>query len=1139
MDAREQIRQFLSDVQRRLRSLNVLAAVCRASLGVAAVLLIALLLSRWVGGSVTALAVVALLSLAGAAVVLVWGLLPLRRRVSNRQLARYVEERVPAFDDRLVTAADCLDSEKEGVDGPLHGLMLRDAAASVARVDAGAVVAVDALRAAWFRAIASALALALVASFALGTARQAYDAAALVLFPSRLTLSVRPGNVTIKVGAQLSIEAQVVGTRAPLSVEVQIADGETWRSAAMRREAEDLHRLALEDVTTPFRYRVVAGNVTSPTYAVAVARPPRVTRIDLTYTYPRSLGLEPRSEADSGDIYAPAGTDVQISVATDRPVASGRLTMARGAPIDLQARGTETASARLTIEQDDSYRVALTGQDGLGNSGDTEYFIRILTDRPPEVHVSKPAGDRSVTRLQEVEIEAQADDDYGIDRLELVYSIRGGPEQAIPLDVPRHAASVTARHMLYLEDLDVQPGDFVSYYVRARDRARGSRANEARSDIFFLDIRPFEQQFSLAQSQSMAGAGYSGAIDELVNAQRQVVVATWKLDRRSREAQGARSEQDIRAVGRTEASLQERAERAASSFGESAMRDPRRRFEGSSSPPRPAAPEDEAMASAVQAMGRAVTALDELMVGGALPPEMEALNHLLRAQAAIKHHQVALNQSAAGAAGNGNRNFDVSTLFDEELRKQQQTSYETAKPPEARSQTGALDAIKELARRQDELLRRQQDLAAAPEEDRRRQLEQLTREQSELRQRAEDLAQQASSAAARGSASSSQPGALRGVADDMRQAAGDLRRGASAQAAASGTRARDRLRDLERNLETPGTNDRRRALGDLQLEARQLADRQRQVASDLDKAGKDGASVDVMRRLAGEEDRLTARARQLENRLKALAQGANTGRGGDPGADAASQAVRDFERERLSERMQDTADELRAGSGGRQATGPGTPAADARSRIQRQHDLAKALDRLADRLAGVSGAQDADTRRLSEKLAKTERLKEDLDRLGQALESASRAGRAGGEAGGKKAAGERGQTGEGRQGAGGTDLSRLEEESLRQLKEVQSLVSELQREDPSLSRNGVGFTLEGQGLVLSAPGTEAFKQDFAKWDALRRQAGVALEQAQSSLSKRLQTQTSKDRLPAGVADVAPPSYQNQVEQYFKALATNK
>ena len=71
---------------------------------------------------------------------------------------------------------------------------------------------------------------------------------------------------------------------------------------------------------------------------------------------------------------------------------------------------------------------------------------------------------------------------------------------------------------------------------------------------------------------------------------------------------------------------------------------------------------------------------------------------------------------------------------------------------------------------------------------------------------------------------------------------------------------------------------------------------------------------------------------------------------------------------------------------------------------------------------------------------------------------------------------------------------------------------------PSFARGGGGSTPEGAGGVFAAPGTEAFKQDFAKWEDLRRQATQALEQAEASLSKKLQAKQAKDRLAAGSED---------------------
>jgi hypothetical protein len=1059
--------------------------------------------------------------------------------------------------------------------------MLADAAARARAVDLDTIVPSDVLRRAGFQAAAAALLLAAVTFVAFGPAQQAYDAAALSLFPARVRLDVTPGSARVKAGTALAIEARLVGNRAPVTPQVQIGDGEKWRAAnmvrAVRKENDGDGRfvLALESVTSPFRYRVVAGAVMSPTYAIAVAHPPRVTRIDVDYTFPASLGLKPRTEEDSGDIYAPAGTDVRVRVRTDRPAATGRMALGDGKTLPLSVDASNVLTTTFKVFDDNSYRVALADREGLSNPGETEYFIRTLEDRPPEVHIVKPASDRSVTRLEEVAIEAQADDDYGLERLDLVYSVGGGRERAVPFRIAPRATSVTSRHTLYLEELNVQPGDFVSYYVRARDLTRGKRSSEARSDLFFLEVKPFEQEFSLAQSQSMAGSGYNGSIDDLINAQKAIVIATFKLERRSQAANGAQSAQDIRSVARAEADLKARVEQTSSTFRESTMRDPRRRTppRGRGAEPELKAgqtmPEEDAMAAAAEAMGRAVTSLDALKTAEALPRETEALSFLLKAQADVKERQVARQQAGAGGPGNNNRNFDISTLFDKELQRTQQTNYETQASAEQKENatTNTLDKIRDLARRQDELLKRQQQLARdrdkMTDEEVKRELERLTREQSELRQKAEELAnsqqgkgresngrqskdgrQAASQQSGRGGQSGETGSKMRDVSEEMRNAAGDLRRQDPAQASARGSRALEKLRELERQLQAGGPDERRRALGEMQLEARQLADAERQVASDVARAGQGdpAASKDAMRRLGGEQERLAERVKRLQQGLKQQAAGAASASvpNKDKNAQAAAADVaRELERQRIAERMQEAADEMRAQA----AAGDKTPAGkDPRTQASSQQEMARALDKLADKLGGTTGAKD-NSRKLSERLARAQELRDRLESTSREIQKLGQQNaKSSGPSSPQKTPGESGRSGRGESGGGqpgGTDIARLRDEYARQLKETQDLMDEMQREDPGFSRGGAGFTFQGQGMTLSAPGTEAFKQDFAKWEDMRRQATTALDRAESSLSKKLQAQESKDRLAAGVDDTAPPEYQKQVDRYFKALAGKK
>ena len=202
--------------------------------------------------------------------------------------------------------------------------------------------------------------------------------------------------------------------------------------------------------------------------------------------------------------------------------------------------------------------------------------------------------------------------------------------------------------------------------------------------------------------------------------------------------------------------------------------------------------------------------------------------------------------------------------------------------------------------------------------------------------------------------------------------------------------------------------------------------------------------------------------------------------------------------------------------------------------------MARALDKVADGLSTGDQPRDGESRKLSEQLARAQALRDQIEGL---TREASKLGGQDSVDAVRAQSGQSGQAGSAarpgaRAGTAATS-SRLRDEYNRQLQETRKLLDEMRRDDTTLTPGGTGFTFEGQGMVLSAPGTEAFKQDFTKWEALRKQATQALDRAESSLSQRLQARQARDRLAAGVDDKAPAGYQQQVDSYFKALATQK
>ncbi len=1144
MTPHPELQRLLNVIRRRwfvAVALRLSARICAAA---AAVIAAAALADRWLrpsDGAALLVSVVSVALITFAAAFLIW---PCRRRPDDARVARFVEEQCPELDDTIVSAVDA--SRRAAAPESFASLVIDGAVERLRQLELDRIVDRGLLgRRALHLAMASA---GLVAALALAAPLlfRAFEVARLRYLPGTIAVTVQPGDARVPAGLPLTIAAKLnvrAGTLTRVVPTLTLVSNGQERSVPMV-QAGERYEVRINAVDRSFTYSVHAGSAGSREYSVTALFAPRVRRIDLRYEFPSFTGLRPREDQDGGDIFGPAGTRVRVRVQTDKPVQTGRLSLSDGPAVPLVRVDDRTYESTLTLAEDTAYRVALADNDGLHSEG-TEYFIRLMDDRPPEVHVLRPAGDQQITPLEEVTIEARADDDYGIASFDMVYGVAGGRERVVPFTtIGGTDVSRIGSRMVAAEDLGVKPGDVITYYARARDVARGKQSTLTRSEIFFLEVKPFNEEYVAAQSQAMAGA-MGTELESLVAAQKEIISATWNLERRSA---AGRSAADMKAIADAQAELKARAQQAAGTFR------PRRRGFPQQISMRQPAPDGggDPVVEAVAAMTRAIAQLEARKTGEAIPHEMEALNGLLKAQAEVRRRQVMQQQAnGANSGGNGRQGQDLSNLFDRELKRQQRTNYETQsqieqQPEGQNTDESALDRIRDLARRQEELGRRQRELAGAglSAEELKRQLETLTREQEQLRQQAEklarDMAQSQQSAQQQSGQPSGQrpsgrqpsgktqpgqqaqggdPSSLRDAAEQMRDAASQLSRQDPASAAARGEEAARRLRDLENQMQSGTPDARRRALGDLQLESQQVAEAQRRVAQEADRLDREGGgTIDARRRLAGEKEQLAERVDALQQSAQRL--------GTDPKSSATDRAtvnetVRDLQSQQLGARMRTGAREMR--------DQPTKATAGA------EQQLADALDRVARRLNGVdAGGAKGDVQRLADDLDQVRDARNRLARLEEQVRQAERdqaarqgqRGAADGRASQPPANGERGN-------APG-DLQRLQQEYAREAQRTRDMVDRLQHGAQESSAGG--STPEQHEWSRSAPGTETWKQDYAQWDGLRKDVTRALERYEAGVADRLSRALTADRLRAGGSDRVPDEYQRRIAKYFEALA---
>jgi hypothetical protein len=109
-----------------------------------------------------------------------------------------------------------------------------------------------------------------------------------------------------------------------------------------------------------------------------------------------------------------------------------------------------------------------------------------------------------------------------------------------------------------MEEFKLQPGDIVSYYARASD-GNPFGAQTAATDIYFLRVRPYDQEYR----QNQAGGGGQGGGEnpsDLTEQQRQIVSGTFKVVRDKATTPDAVRKENITTLHLAQGKLREQVE---------------------------------------------------------------------------------------------------------------------------------------------------------------------------------------------------------------------------------------------------------------------------------------------------------------------------------------------------------------------------------------------------------------------------------------------------------------------------------------------------------------------------------------------------------------------------------------------------
>jgi len=350
-------------------------------------------------------------------------------------------------------------------------------------------------------------------------------------------IAVTPGDIKVERGTGLVISARFGGKPPPEATLVLTSvSGKSKRIPLERHLADPVFGASLLEVAEAGLYHVEYDGKKTRDYKISIFDYPALTRADADLRFPDYTGLTNQTIPDTRRITAVEGTHLTYTLELDKPVTRARL-IGKEQTLSLSVQSNAVATLTdLTLTNSARYSLELMDTEGRTNKTPVEFVIQVLSNRPPEVKIAFPHGDPRVSSLEELSLQGEARDDFGLLKYGVGFGVAGQEPQfielggAAPANVKRQFTNQIA-----MEKLGVEADQVVSYFAWADDYGPDGQVRRTFGDMFFAEVRPFEEIFRPDQSGAAENENQGGNQGvRLAELQKQIVMATWKLQRDKR-----------------------------------------------------------------------------------------------------------------------------------------------------------------------------------------------------------------------------------------------------------------------------------------------------------------------------------------------------------------------------------------------------------------------------------------------------------------------------------------------------------------------------------------------------------------------------------------------------------------------------
>ncbi len=293
------------------------------------------------------------------------------------------------------------------------------------------------------------------------------------------------------------LEVGVEGSALPSELLIEVGSVQYRLS----KEAPNRFTYTFANVQRDITFRLFGGGVESDDYTMRVVRRPSITAFRVKVQFPAYIGRAEEELVNVGDLVVPQGTQVNWFFNAQH---ADQLELRFGdeqTSTPARRQGNELFTTQRRAMRDERYLIYL-GNAELPRADSVAYTITVIPDLHPQIDAVE-FRDSANTRL--LFFAGDASDDYGLLRLTFNYQIKKAQGDQMPLvSVPLNKPSgkqIRYDYSWNLRDLNLEPGDEVSYYFEVFDNDGVNGSKSARTQVMQWRM-PTLDEFRREQAQN-------------------------------------------------------------------------------------------------------------------------------------------------------------------------------------------------------------------------------------------------------------------------------------------------------------------------------------------------------------------------------------------------------------------------------------------------------------------------------------------------------------------------------------------------------------------------------------------------------------------------------------------------------------